>query len=218
MVCAYRYPGHLRAVFSRARPAARAGADNDARGRGRNERVVYATDAARGGACLHIRLPASAKEKMAADLWAHVARGDAEYLPAAPVQPQLRHASRRLVCAEPSGRRFRRDLRGLAHAGTRLAQALRGLEGAKKTRIRGRADALAGGKATGACTEVSRRRVRLSESQAQDLLRAQTEALRRYVSGFLRRRSAGALCRARRLESELLSALAAAAANELGLP
>ena len=45
---------------------------------------------------------------------------------------------------------------------------------------------------------VSRRRLRLSEPQAQDLLRAQTEALRRYLSGFLRRRSAPALRRAGR--------------------
>src|SRR5437588_10928371 len=103
MVRANRYPGDFRAVFSRARPPARVGAGHDARGRGRNERVVYATDAARGGARLHLRLPASAKEKVAADVRAHVARGDAEYLPAAPVQPQLRHASRGLVRAEPSG-------------------------------------------------------------------------------------------------------------------
>src|SRR5205807_2781641 len=103
MVRAYRYPGDLRTVFSRARPAARAGADDDARGRGRNERVVYATDAARGGARLQLRLPASTKEKVAADFRANVRRGDAEYLPAAPVQPQLRHASRGLVRAEPSG-------------------------------------------------------------------------------------------------------------------
>ena len=63
-------------------------------------------------------------------------RGNAGFLSAAPVQPQLRRASRRLVCAEPSGRRFRGDVRGLAHARARLAQALRWLEGAAKTRIR----------------------------------------------------------------------------------
>src|ERR1700686_5868342 len=103
MVRAYRYPGDLRAVFSRARPAARAGAGDDARGRRRNKRVVYAIDAARGGARLQLRLSASTKEEMAADFRAHVARGDAEYLPAAPVQPQLRRASRRLVRAGASG-------------------------------------------------------------------------------------------------------------------
>src|SRR6266566_2210236 len=103
MVRADRYPGDLRAVFSRSRPPARAGADDDARGRGRNERVVYEIDAARGGARLHLRLSAYAQEKVAADFRTDIARGDAGYLPAAPVQSQLRHASRRLVCAEPSG-------------------------------------------------------------------------------------------------------------------
>src|SRR5947208_12473366 len=136
MVRADRYPGDLRPVFSRPRSVARAGAGDDARGRGRNERVVYAIDAARGGTRVHLRLPAYAQEKVAADFRTDVARGDAGYLPAAAVQSQLRCASRRLVCAEPSGRRFRGDVRGLAHAGTRLAQALRGLEGAAKTRIR----------------------------------------------------------------------------------
>src|SRR6266852_4526732 len=140
MVRADRDSGDLRAFFSCARSAARAGADDDARGRGRNERVVHEIDAARGGARLQLRLPASAKEKVAAVFRTHIARGDAEYLPTAPVQPQLRGASRRLVCAEPVGRRFRGDFRGLAHAGARLARALRGLEGPKKTRVRGRAD------------------------------------------------------------------------------
>src|SRR5437016_1281996 len=103
MVRADRDPGDLCAVFSRPRPVARAGADNDAGGRGRDTRVVYATDAARGGARLHLRLPAYTQEKVAADFRTNVARGDARYLPAAPVQSQLRRASRRLVCAEPSG-------------------------------------------------------------------------------------------------------------------
>src|SRR6266403_1779368 len=103
MVRANRDSGDLHPVFSRPRPAARAGADDDAGSRGRDARVVYATDAARGGARLHLRLPAYAQEKVAADFRTDVARGDAGYLPAAPVQSQLRSASRRLVCAEPSG-------------------------------------------------------------------------------------------------------------------
>src|SRR6266487_5597753 len=96
-------PGDLRAVFSRARPAARVGADNDARGRGRDERVVYETDAARSGPRIYLRLSAYAQEKVAADFWTDIARGDAGYLPAAPLQPQLCRASRGLVCAESSG-------------------------------------------------------------------------------------------------------------------
>src|ERR1700731_3806733 len=127
MVCAHWYPGDLRTVFSRARPAPCAGADDDARGRGRDAGVVHEIDAARGSTCLYLRLPASTKEKVAAEFRAHVARRDAEHLPATPVQSQLRRASGRLVCAEPPGRRFRGDLRNLAYAGARLAQALRGL-------------------------------------------------------------------------------------------
>src|SRR6266480_7084873 len=99
MVRANWHPGDLRPVFSRPRPVARAGAGDDARGRGRNERVVYAIDAARSGARLHLRLPTYAQEKVAADFRTHVARGDAGYLSAAPVQPQLCRAPRRLVRA-----------------------------------------------------------------------------------------------------------------------
>ncbi len=136
MVRAGRHPGDFHSVLSRPRPAARAGADDDARGRGRNARVVHETDATRGGACLQLCLPTAAEKKVAADFRADVARRDAGFLSAAPVQPQLCRESRRLVCAEPSGRRFRRDFRRLAHAGARLAPTLRGLEGAAKTRIR----------------------------------------------------------------------------------
>src|SRR4029434_1467126 len=136
MVRLDRYPGHLHSVFSRARSATGAGAHNDARSRRRNARVVHEIDAARGGARLQLRVPASTKEKMAANFWTNVRRGDAELLSAAPVQPQLRRASRRLVRAGPSGRRFRGNVRDLAHARARLAQALHRLEGIAKTRIR----------------------------------------------------------------------------------
>src|SRR6266849_10740230 len=103
MVRAHRHPGDLHSVFSRPRPAARARADDDAGGRGRNERVVYETDAARGRTRLHVRLSAYSQEKVATDFRADIARGDTGYLSAAPVQSQLRHASRGLVCTEPSG-------------------------------------------------------------------------------------------------------------------
>src|SRR6266576_1877583 len=103
MVRADRYPGDLRAVFSRPRPAARIGAGDDARGRGRDARVVYETDAARSRARIQLRLPASAQEKVATDFRTNIGRGDAKFLSAAAVQPQLRDASRGLVRSEPSG-------------------------------------------------------------------------------------------------------------------
>src|SRR4030095_10656322 len=74
MVRADWYPGHLHSVFSRARSAAGAGEDNDARSRRRNAGVVHEIDAARGGARLQLRLSASTKEKMAADFWTNVRR------------------------------------------------------------------------------------------------------------------------------------------------
>src|SRR5712692_3288848 len=103
MVRADRDSDDLRAVFSRPRPAARAGADDDARGRGWDARVVHEIDAARGGARVQLCVSVAAEEKMAANFRAHIARRDAGYLPAASLQPQLRGASRRLVCAESSG-------------------------------------------------------------------------------------------------------------------
>src|SRR5205814_7833785 len=75
----------------------------------------------------------------------------------------------------------------------------------------------AGGPAAGALAEISCRRLRLSEPQAQNLLRAQAEALRRYVSGFLRHRSAAALQRACRFKGQLLFASAASPAAQCRL-
>ena len=55
-------------------------------------------------------------------------------------EQEFRPASAALVCAEPSGRGFRRDLCGLADAALELAQALRRLAGAEEAAIRRRAD------------------------------------------------------------------------------
>src|SRR5262249_12966828 len=56
-------------------------------------------------------------------------------LPAKPGQQELCPTSATLVCAEPSGRRFRRDLRRLAQATLRLAHALCRMAGAEEARI-----------------------------------------------------------------------------------
>ena len=63
-----------------------------------------------------------------------------ELLSAQSGEPEFRPASAAVVCAKPSGRGFRRDVRGLADAALELAQALRGLAGAEEAAIRRRAD------------------------------------------------------------------------------
>src|SRR6266478_9957744 len=136
MVRADRCPGDFRFVLPGARSSPRAGAVDDARGRGRDAGVVHEIDAARGWSRLHVCLSAYPEKKVESDVRANVGRRDAELLSAAAVQSQLRDASGRLVRAGASGRRFRGDVRDLADAGFRLAQALRGLESAAKTRIR----------------------------------------------------------------------------------
>ncbi len=63
-----------------------------------------------------------------------------ELLSAQSGEPEFRPASAALVRAKPSGRGFRRDLRGLADAALELAQALRRLAGAEEAGICRRAD------------------------------------------------------------------------------
>ena len=93
MVCPHRHSRHLYSVFSCARPAARAGARDDARGGRGNTGVVHEINATRSGTRLQLCVSASAQEEVAADFRTHVPRGDADYLPAASIQSQLRHAS-----------------------------------------------------------------------------------------------------------------------------
>src|SRR5437764_7402491 len=137
MVRADRYPCDLHSLLSRARSAACAGTHDDARSRRRNAGVVHETDAARGRSRVHGRLSTDASEKMAAMFRSNIARGNAEHVPATPVQPQLRDAFGGLVRAESSGRRFCRDVCGLAHARARLAQRLCWLAGTAKVGILG---------------------------------------------------------------------------------
>ena len=60
--------------------------------------------------------------------------------------------------------------------------ALQGLEGAAEARIRGRIDALARGQTAVAHARISRRRSRLPQRQAQDLLRAEAQGTMRIRS------------------------------------
>ena len=85
------------------------------------------------------RLQAAAAAPPAAALRA-VLHGVSQLLHAEAVQQELRAASRQLVRAEPSGRRLRRDLRGVAEPRVGLAHPLRRLAGAQEARVHGRAD------------------------------------------------------------------------------
>src|SRR5207249_9453063 len=102
MVCTNRYSRDFHSFFSRSRSAAGAGTDDDVRGGRRDAGLVYEVNAARGGARLQLRVPASAQETMAANFRAHLARGNTDYLPAAALQSRLCHASRWLVRTKPS--------------------------------------------------------------------------------------------------------------------
>src|SRR5205823_11787373 len=104
----------------------------------------------------------------------------------------------------------------LADAGFRLAEALRRLESAAKTRIHRSIDGLAERQAAGAHAEVSRGRLQFSQRQTQDLLRAETETLRRNVSRLLRCRSSAVVFGRERDQSEQLSAPTPPAIDELG--
>ena len=136
MVRADRDPGDLRSVFSGARSPVRARALDDARSGRRNTGVVHEIDAPRGRSRLHVCVSADPKEKVAGTFRTNIRRRDAEFLSAAPVQPEFRHASGRLVRPSAPRRRFRRDVCDLADAGFRLAKALRRMEGDPETRIR----------------------------------------------------------------------------------
>src|SRR6266480_3297618 len=63
-----------------------------------------------------------------------------EILSPQPREPALRLSSSAVVCSEPSGRGFRRDVRSMAYAALELAQALRGMAGTEEAGICRRAD------------------------------------------------------------------------------
>ena len=86
-----------------------------------------------------------------------------QLLPAQPGEPELRPASAALVRAKPSGRGFRRDLRGLAAAALGLAQALCRLAGAEEAGICRRADGR-DRRASGRCSRAGERSIRSASS------------------------------------------------------
>ena len=114
-------------------------------------------------------------------------------LRAAAVLQELRAASRPVVRAEPSRRRLRRNLRGVADAGIQLEDPLRGLAGDQEARIHGRADALAGRQEAAARPGRGGRSAAPPESHAALSLPQEARPLRRRPPDVLRSRLAQAV-------------------------
>src|SRR5687768_14658709 len=100
---------------------------------------MHAHPSPRGRPCHAACLSAAAPAPLAATVWAFL-QALSQALSAQPPQSAFRPASPALVRAKPSGRGFRRDFRGLAHAAIQLAQALCRLARAEEAGICRRAD------------------------------------------------------------------------------
>src|ERR1700740_3069043 len=79
--------------------------------------------ASRGGARVYLRVQAAQQAGVEADFWA-LSAALSRQLPARSILARFRAAFAGMVCAEASGRRFCRDLCGLADPAIELAQAL----------------------------------------------------------------------------------------------
>src|SRR5436190_5170868 len=139
MVQPGQYPRHSLSVLSRASPAGGAGEEKNNRRGMRHLVGMHGHSAPRGWPCAAALLPAPPPSCVAAVV-RPVLAALSEILPAQSGEPQFRAASAALVCAEPSGRGLRRDLRGVAAAALELAHALCRLARAQEARIRRRAD------------------------------------------------------------------------------
>ena len=138
VVHAGRRHGDRDPLLSGASAAGAARRVTDAGGRRRRTRVVHADPAARGGPCDRQRVPAAAAPAAAPDV-RPADKTVSRVLHAEAVQQELRAAPGCLVRAEPSRRGLRRDVRGLADPGERMAAAVRRLAGAQEARVHGRA-------------------------------------------------------------------------------
>src|SRR6476646_3376390 len=130
---------HCDSLLSRPSPPDETREENDARGRGRHLARVHGHPPSRGRPCSAARLPAATPPALAAAV-RPVLETLPALLPAQSGEPALCPASSALVCAEPSGRGFRRNLRSVAAATFELADALCRLAGAEEARICRRTD------------------------------------------------------------------------------
>src|SRR5256714_12385437 len=131
MVQPGRCARHCDSLLSCPSPPDETREEIDARGRGRHVVRVHGHSPSRGGPCHAARLPAATPPTLAA-----VVRPVFEtlpaLLPAQSGQPVLCPASSSLVRAEPSGRGFRRNLRGMVAAAVELADTVCRLAGAEE--------------------------------------------------------------------------------------
>src|SRR5450631_650 len=139
MVQSGRCARHCDSLLSRPSPPDETREENDVRRRGRHLVRVHGHSPARGRPCRAARLPAATPPALAA-----VVRPVFETLPA-PLpaqsgQPAFCPASSALVRAEPSGRRFRRNLRGVVTPTLELADTVCRLASAEEARICRRTD------------------------------------------------------------------------------
>src|SRR5581483_3486991 len=185
---------HRDSLLSRQRAPDEAREEDDARCRGRHLVRMHGHPPPRGGPCHPARLSIAAPPALAAAVWP-VLKTLPALLPAQSGEPAICPASSALVRAEPSGRGFRRNLRGVATAALELADALCRLAGAEEARICRRADGgnrrqTAGGHDAGA-----RRSVARAQPDAWRALPEEAGVLRLQAAEDLRPRSPAAVFR-----------------------
>src|SRR2546423_13349112 len=130
---------HCHPILSHPSPPDEDREENDARRRGRHLVRVYGHSPSRDGPCHAARLPTATPPALAATV-RPVLETLPALLPPQSGQPELCPASSALVRAEPSGRGFRRNLRGVAATTFKLADALCRLAGAEEAQICRRTD------------------------------------------------------------------------------
>ena len=143
MVHARRRARHRDPVLSRASAAREARARADARSGRRRSGVVPARFCATRPATRSTTRYQLRRRPTRRRLFGNPATPISRVLHAEAVQQELRPAPRSLVRAEPSRRRFRRNVRRVARPAVDVGDALRRLAGAAQARIHGPADARA---------------------------------------------------------------------------
>ena len=140
MVLAGRRPRRRHPLLSGASAARTAGARAHARGRRRHARMVPADPAPRSRDMRSTTPTSCGSGVDGSRSSGRPYKAYPQFYDAQAVQQELRPAPGQLVRAEPSRRRLRRDVCGVAHARPEWRERYVGLAGAEEARIHGRAD------------------------------------------------------------------------------